>query len=82
MWNIFPAYSNSQQPLVLQKLAAFEMDWMSLPAELRAMVLQALICEGDIATHASVSREWQKAIEIYNFQSLKLKGTYCPQIGI
>ncbi|KAF2737993.1 hypothetical protein EJ04DRAFT_589756 [Polyplosphaeria fusca] len=45
------------------------MDWTSLAAELRNMILEALIHEGNVAYYPSVCREWQSTIERFNFHS-------------
>ncbi|KAH7127246.1 hypothetical protein B0J11DRAFT_432859 [Dendryphion nanum] len=57
------------------------MDWNSLAAELRDMILQTLIYEGNIARYASVCREWQATIEKSNFHSLKLTVRDIPVFG-
>lgn len=54
------------------------MDWNLLAAELRDMIVQSLICEGNIARCASVCREWQATIERSNFHSLKLTAWDIP----
>jgi hypothetical protein len=49
------------------------MYWASLAAELRGMILEALVHEGNVAHCATVCREWQAALEKHNFHSLNLK---------
>ncbi|KAF2877748.1 hypothetical protein BDV95DRAFT_600450 [Massariosphaeria phaeospora] len=58
------------------------MYWTSLAAELRAMILEELIQEGNVAHCASVCREWQAAIEQHNFNSLKLTAQDIPMFKI
>jgi hypothetical protein len=54
------------------------MFWTSIAAELRIMILEALIQEGNIAHCASVCREWQAAIEKHTFHSLNLTAQDVP----
>lgn len=49
------------------------MDWYSLATELRGMILEALAHKENVALYATVSREWQVAIEKQNFRSLNLR---------
>lgn len=47
-------------------------DWLSLPPEVRAIILKLLIHHDKIAPYATVSKEWQSVIEKKNFGHLKL----------
>jgi len=60
----------------------FEMYWASLAAELRGMILEALIHEGNVAHCATVCREWQAALEKHNFHSLSLRVQDIPAFKI
>ncbi|KAL7921132.1 hypothetical protein ACQKWADRAFT_327913 [Trichoderma austrokoningii] len=49
------------------------MDAHNLPSDIRRMILNALLqTGGKLASHATVSREWQAVIEPHNFSHLKL----------
>ncbi|KAJ4345654.1 uncharacterized protein N0V89_011788 [Didymosphaeria variabile] len=54
------------------------MYWSSLAAELRAMILDALIQEGNVAHCACVSQEWKTAIGKHNFRSIRLTASDVP----
>ncbi len=58
------------------------MYWVSLAAELRGMILEALIFEGNVAHCASVCREWQAALEKHNLHSLNLRVQDIPAFKI
>lgn len=47
--------------------------WLSLPPEVRAIILKLLIHHDKIAPYATVSKEWQSVIEKKNFGHLKLR---------
>lgn len=47
--------------------------WDSLPGEIRLLILEALIQDGCILSRlATVSREWQRVLERYNFARIRL----------
>jgi hypothetical protein len=73
-----PIPSTDSELYLHSPAATFEMYWTSLAAELRGMILEALIHEGNIAHCTSVCREWQIAIEQHNFHSLKLTAQDIP----
>jgi hypothetical protein len=58
------------------------MFWTSIAAELRIMILEALIRIENIAHCASAGREWQVAIEKHNFHSLNLTAQDVPLFEI
>lgn len=56
--------------------------WRRLPQEVQAMIIQTLL-EDDhsVAKFATVSREWQKAIEKRNFTRIKLTPSCLADFG-
>ncbi|KAF2010513.1 hypothetical protein BU24DRAFT_399914 [Aaosphaeria arxii CBS 175.79] len=56
------------------------MKWSSIAAEVRAMILGALIKEQNIAHCAAVCREWQAHIEKQTFHSLTLTVEDVPEL--
>ena len=48
------------------------MSWESLPGEIHAHILEALVLHGDSARYASTCRTWQAFIEQRNFTCLKV----------
>lgn len=50
----------------------FDMYWSSLAAELRTMILDALVQCGNVSHCACVSQEWKTAIGKHNFRPLRL----------
>ncbi|CAI6338918.1 unnamed protein product [Periconia digitata] len=57
------------------------MMWKSLPPEIRAMILKALVkSHTKLAPYALVCKEWQHAVEQHNFCSLNLKVQDIPTI--
>ncbi|UPK89273.1 hypothetical protein LCI18_000208 [Fusarium solani-melongenae] len=51
------------------------MNWLSLPPELRNMILERLLDHKEIAPYATVSKEWRDVIENRKFSHLKLHPT-------
>ncbi|KAF4464872.1 hypothetical protein FALBO_8304 [Fusarium albosuccineum] len=50
-----------------------EIHWDLIPAEIRQMILKCLLHDGfNLASLATVSREWQTVIEQYNFARIKV----------
>lgn len=56
--------------------------WHCLPAEIRLLVLEALLRDGcSLASFATVSREWQTIIERHNFARIKLTPSRLANFG-
>ncbi len=48
--------------------------WDDLPGDIRLLILEALMQDGcTLGRLATVSREWQTVLELYNFARIKLK---------
>ncbi|GKZ72299.1 hypothetical protein AnigIFM60653_008702 [Aspergillus niger] len=57
--------------------------WHSLPAEIRILVLEALVQDGcSLAGFATVSRQWQTIIEQHNFAPIKLTLSHFDDYGL
>lgn len=53
-----------------------------LPAEIRLLILEALIQDGcSLASLAAVSRDWQATVERHNFARIKLTPSRLPHFG-
>lgn len=62
--------------------AANMVSWQSLPTEVRIMVLEHLIQDGNsLASFATVSREWQIVIERHNFAHIRLTPSHLADFG-
>jgi hypothetical protein len=51
------------------------MNWLTLPPELRNMILKRLLDHKGIAPYATVSKEWRSVVEKRNFSHLELHPT-------
>jgi hypothetical protein len=59
------------------------MSWHLLPAEIRNLILDAVVEVGDnLASAAAVSREWQHAIEPHTFAHIRLPVSRIPQLNL
>lgn len=79
---LVPTSSHLQQPAFLslkpklvQTTTTTTMNWLSLPPELRNMILERLLDHKEIAPYATVSKEWRAVIEKRKLSHLKLHPT-------
>ncbi|KAL2832168.1 hypothetical protein BDW59DRAFT_157626 [Aspergillus cavernicola] len=64
-------------------MTADKTSWHCLPAEIRILVLEALLQDScSLAGFATVSREWQMIIERHNFTRIKLTSSRLADFGL